>query len=296
MIQRLLWPLVRLGEILDNYERAKASAARVFGLIDSEVKIKDAEDAFRLEKFESEIRFKNLSFAYDPQIPILKDIDFNIAKGKRIGIAGPTGAGKSTLLKLILRLYEVAEGQILIDGHNIKAIEQETLRQQMAFVGQDVYLFHGSIKDNIAYSDQNLSLERVQRAAKQAMLHDFIISLPDQYDTIVGERGIKLSGGQRQRLSIARAIIKDAPILILDEATSAVDTETERAIQHNLNQLTSDKTALIIAHRLSTIKKCDQILVLDKGKIAEQGKHNELIEQKGIYADLWAIQTGDWKG
>ena len=196
------------------------------------------------------------------------------------------------MIKLLLRLYDVTSGSIKIDGVDIRDIQLTALRKNIALVSQEVYLFHGSIQDNIAYGQDNASFAQIKAAAIKAQLHDFIISLPNAYETIVGERGIKLSGGQRQRLSISRAILKNAPILILDEATSAVDTETERAIQENLNQLTVGKTAIIIAHRLSTIRRADKIIVLENGRLTESGTHQELIEQKGIYADLWNVQTG----
>jgi ATP-binding cassette subfamily B protein len=241
-----------------------------------------------------EIELKNVHFQYDKGLEIIKDLNLKITSGSIIGIAGTTGAGKTTLIKLLLRLYDTTSGEILIDNHSIKDFDLTQLRRNIALVSQDVYLFHGSIRENIAYGMGDISLEAIENAAIKAELHDFIIQLPDRYDTIVGERGIKLSGGQRQRLSIARAILKNAPILILDEATSSVDTETERAIQKSLDELTKGKTALIIAHRLSTLRHADKIIVLKEGNIAESGSHESLLAKAGIYADLWNVQIGEF--
>ncbi|MEM8528407.1 MAG: ABC transporter ATP-binding protein [Bacteroidota bacterium] len=293
MIQRMLWPVTRLGTISDEYERARASARRIFALLDAKNEIVDAENPTRLSRLSGDIYFQNVHFEYKENLPILKRIDLHIRAGEIIGIAGPTGGGKSTLVKLLLRFYDVNQGQILLDGIDIKALPIQQIRSNIALVSQEVYLFHGTIRENIAYGKFDATKEEIVLAAKKAQLHDFIMQLPNAYDTIVGERGIKLSGGQRQRLSIARAIMKDAPILILDEATSAVDTETERAIQQSLKQLTKGKTAIIIAHRLSTIRYADRIVVLENGAIAEQAKHEELLEQDGIYADLWKVQMGE---
>ena len=239
-----------------------------------------------------EVELQNVDFAYQSGQPILRNLSLHFRAGQMIGIAGPTGAGKTTLIKLLLRLYDVSAGRILIDGTDIRAVDKRELRRQIAMVSQEVYLFHGTIQENIAYGLSGCSKADIIDAAKKAQLHDFIDGLPQQYETIVGERGIKLSGGQRQRLSIARAILKDAPILILDEATSAVDTETERAIQQNLRQLTQGKTAIVIAHRLSTIRHADQIIVLRNGLVAESGTHEQLLDHEAIYADLWKVQIG----
>lgn len=293
MVQRLLWPVTRLGRIFDEYERARASIRRVFGLMDAPSKITEKENAFVPKNLKGNIELQNVSFAYSPDIPILEDVNLSIKPQTTIGIAGQTGAGKTTLIKLFLRLYDVNKGAITIDGKDLRDFNLKALRENVALVSQDVYLFHGTVQENIAYSMPHLGQELIIAAAKKSALHDFIMGLPKGYDSIVGERGIKLSGGQRQRLSIARAILKNAPILILDEATSAVDTETERAIQENLNTLSEGKTAIIIAHRLSTIRKADKIVVLDNGKVAELGNHNELVAQKGIYADLWNVQLGE---
>ncbi|MEM1124240.1 MAG: ABC transporter ATP-binding protein, partial [Bacteroidota bacterium] len=292
MLQRLLWPITRLGDVFDQYERAKASSRRIFGLIDAKNKIVDPEQPQSLPANVGNITLNNISFWYQKGQHILDNVSLNIHQGQTVGIAGPTGGGKTTLIKLLLRLYDVQAGTIKLEGIDVRNLTLKNLRQNIGFVSQEVYLFHGSIRENIAYGMPDATNEAIMTAAKKAQLHEFIQSLPNNYDTIVGERGIKLSGGQRQRLSIARAILKDAPILILDEATSAVDTETERAIQQNLNQLTAGKTALIIAHRLSTIRHADKIIVLKNGQITEAGTHDDLLEQNGIYADLWKVQVG----
>jgi len=293
LVQRLLWPITRLGQTLDLYERARASAVRVFSLLNTAPLIQSPAQPLPLTRAQGALAFDQVHFAYDPALPVLKGLSFSLAPGELVGFAGTTGAGKSTLIKLLLRLYDPDQGQVQLDGQDLRAYDLQALRRQIALVSQDVYLFHGSLRENIAYGQGQVALDVIEAAARKAELHDFIATLPQGYETLVGERGIKLSGGQRQRLSIARAILKDAPILILDEATSSVDTETERAIQQNLSQLVQGKTALVIAHRLSTIRQADRILVLKAGQVAEQGSHDELLAQGGIYADLWHIQLGD---
>jgi ATP-binding cassette subfamily B protein len=295
MTERLLWPLTRLGTTVDDYERAKASARRAFGLLDTEPAIQDPERPVPLPRARGEVAFERVEFRYArgrADEPVLHGVSFRVAPGETLGIAGPTGAGKSTLIKLLLRLYDVTHGAVRLDGQDVREISLADLRRNIALVSQDVYLFHGTIRENIAYSS-DVPLEEVVRAARLAQLHDFVAGLPQGYDTLVGERGVKLSGGQRQRLSIARAIVKDAPILVLDEATSSVDTETERAIQQNLRTLTAGRTALIIAHRLSTIRHADRIIVLRDGEVAEEGHHDDLIARGGTYADLWHVQAGE---
>jgi len=299
MTERLLWPLTRLGSTLDDFERAMAAARRTFGLLDTMPAIRDPERPRPLGRARGEVIFDEVAFRYarggrgDGAGAVLRGVSFRIAPGETLGVAGPTGAGKSTLVKLLLRFYDVESGAVRIDGRDVRELSLEELRHNIALVSQDVYLFHGSIRENIAYRTSGVPAAAVARAAALAQLHDFVAGLPQGYDTIVGERGVKLSGGQRQRLSIARAILKDAPILVLDEATSAVDTETERAIQQNLRRITRGRTALVIAHRLSTLRHADRILVLTEGRVAEEGHHDELVARGGIYADLWHVQSGD---
>jgi len=235
-----------------------------------------------------------VGFCYKRGGDVLKGFNLTVNPGEMIGIAGVTGAGKSTLIKLLLRLYDPTEGQVLLDGIDLRELELSELRKQIALVSQEVYLFHGTIAENIAYGPEKLDLQEVEAASRSAQLHDFVQTLPEGYQTIVGERGILLSGGQRQRLSIARAVLKNSPVMIFDEATSSVDTETERAIQANLAGITKGKTALVIAHRLSTIRHADRILVMRDGQVAEEGHHDELILINGTYADLWHIQSGDF--
>ncbi len=292
MIQRILWPLTRLGQTMDEFQRAKASARRIFGLLDTPEGIKDPETPRELKRARGELAFRDVYFHYREDTPILKGLDFMVEAGETIGFAGATGAGKSTLIKLLLRLYDVQGGHVCLDGHDVREYRQADLRRNIALVSQDIYLFHGTIGENISYPQEDVDSDRIVRAAQLAEFDDFVQSLPGGYDTIVGERGIKLSGGQRQRLSLARAIMKDAPVLILDEATSSVDTETERLIQRNLEKLTAGRTALVIAHRLSTIRNADRILVIGDGQLIEQGKHDDLIETGGVYSDLWSVQSG----
>lgn len=292
MIQRVLWPVTRLGQVFDNYERAKASAERVFGLLEKEASIQDPADPKSLDRAQGNIRFDQVRFQYLSEVPILRGLDFEVGAGETIGIAGTTGSGKSTLIKLLLRFYEVGDGAIQLDGGDLRSYRLADLRRNISLVSQDTYLFHGTIAENIAYGNEGRSQAEIQQAAQIAQLHDFIERLPDGYATMVGERGIKLSGGQRQRLSIARAILKDAPVLILDEATSSVDTETERAIQQNLDKFAEGRTAIVVAHRLSTIRNADRIIVLHEGQVAEVGRHDDLLAKGGIYADLWAVQVG----
>ena len=288
LTQRLLWPLTRLGETLDLYQRGMASTNRVMDLLDTPIAIDSG--SLSLPYVRGEIELKNVIFAYADRSTIIKQLSLKIPAGQTIAIVGSTGSGKSTLVKLILRLYEIQSGEITLDGFNIQDLHLADLRRSIGLVSQDVFLFHGSVRENIAYGSPDADLASVIAAAKIAEADDFIDRLPEGYDTIVGERGQKLSGGQRQRIAIARAVLKNPPILILDEATSAVDNETEAAIQRSLDRITLDRTTIAIAHRLSTIRNAHQIYVMEQGQLVEAGTHDELLALNGIYAGLWNIQ------
>ena len=290
LIQRLLWPLTRLGETLDQYQRAMASTNRVMNLLDTPITIHSGNQALSLSTMPGEILIKNISFSYQDRLPVMTNLSLDIPAGKTTAIVGSTGSGKSTLVKLILRLYEIGEGSITLDGVDIRQIKLRDLRQSIGLVSQDVFLFHGTVAENIAYGTFDATPPEIIAAAQVAEAHEFINELPYGYDTIVGERGQKLSGGQRQRIAIARAILKNPPILILDEATSAVDNETEAAIQRSLEKITKNRTTIAIAHRLSTIRNADCIYVMEYGKVVEQGTHEELIALQGIYTNLWRVQ------
>ena len=290
MIQRILWPVTRLGSIFDEFERAKASARRVFGLLDNQVDVQEDAGTHTSDTIQGEIQLKEVDFAYSNGIPILKNISLDIPAGSTLGIMGVTGSGKTTFIKVLLRLYEVTGGQILLDGKNIKDWTLEAFRSAFSLVSQEVYLFHGSILENLVYGNE-ASKEEAIKAAKQVDLHHFIEQLPEKYDSIVGERGIKLSGGQKQRISIARAILKDSPILILDEATSAVDSRTEQIIQDQIQRLSKTRTCIIIAHRLSTIQHANQIILLQDGSIKEHGNHDKLMKEDGMYAKMFRMQS-----
>jgi len=292
LTQRLLWPLTNLAETVDLYERAMASSRRILDLIEAPVAIRDRPDAKPLEDVRGRIEFRDVNFAYDGGERVLHDIDLDIGAGSTIAFVGQTGSGKSTLIKLLLRFYQPDSGSIRLDGQPIEGVTLDSLRRHIALVSQDVFLFQGSVAENIGYGNENASREDIVAAAEAAEAAEFIDRLPEAYETVIGERGQKLSGGQRQRLSIARALLKDSPVLILDEATSAVDNETEAAIQRSLSRIAHSRTTLVIAHRLSTIVGADRIYVLDAGRIVESGTHEELIEAGGLYASFWAVQTG----
>ncbi|MBF2005700.1 MAG: ABC transporter ATP-binding protein [Chlorogloeopsis fritschii C42_A2020_084] len=292
LVQRLLWPLVFLGETFDRYQRAMASTKRVMDLLDTPIQITTGDIPLVVEKVRGEVEFKNVTFAYQNRETIIKNLSLHIPAGKTIAIVGSTGSGKSTLVKLLLRFYDTSNGVITIDGIDIQKLNLSDLRRSIGLVSQDVFLFHGTVAENIAYGTFDATDEAIINAAKIAEAHDFIMRLPQGYETIVGERGQKLSGGQRQRIAIARAVVKNPPILILDEATSAVDNETEAAIQRSLDKITINRTTIAIAHRLSTIRNSHCICVMDNGQIVEQGTHEELLALDGIYAGFWRVQTG----
>ena len=293
LTQRLLWPLTRLGQTFDLYQRAMASITRVMDLLDTPIAIRSGDLPLPKEKIRGEIKLEDVTFAYNQREAVIKNLNLEIPAGQTIAIVGATGSGKSTLVKLLLRLYELQSGRITLDGIDIKDIVLWDLRRGIGLVSQDVFLFHGTVRENISYGLPDAQLKDIVAAAEIAEARDFIQQLPQGYDTIVGERGQKLSGGQKQRIAIARAVLKNPPILILDEATSAVDNETEAAIARSLARITQNRTTIAIAHRLSTIRHSDRIYVMEYGQFAEQGTHEELLAQNGIYANLWRVQTGD---
>jgi ATP-binding cassette subfamily B protein len=294
MTQRLLWPLTRLGQTIDLYQRAMASTNRVMDLLDTEPEITGGTQMMPVNMVRGEVTFENVHFEYGQHdMPVIRQLSLHLPAGKTAAIVGATGSGKTTLVKLLLRFYDVQSGRICLDGQDIRQLQLEDLRGAIGFVSQDVFLFHGTVRENIAYGTFGATLDEIVEAAKVAEAHDFIIELPQGYDTIVGERGQKLSGGQRQRLSIARAVLKDPPVLILDEATSSVDNETEAAIQRSMEKITVGRTTIIIAHRLSTVRHADMIFVLERGELREDGQHEELVSAGGIYAGLWKVQTGE---
>ena len=289
--QRLLWPLTELGDTFDLYQRAMASFNRIFSLKNENSDIGNGNIEFK--KLEKNIELRDVSFSYVDNFNVLNNVNLTINAGQTTAIVGSTGSGKSTLIKLLLRLYEINNGSISYDSNSLKEIELSSLREKIGLVSQDVFLFEGTVIENIAYGDLNASESEVWNAAQKSEADEFINNLPQKENTIVGERGQKLSGGQRQRISIARAILKNPEILILDEATSSVDNETEAAIQRSLDILKKDRTVIVIAHRLSTVRNADIIYVLENGSVVESGNHDSLLDIEGVYSKLWSVQTGE---
>jgi ATP-binding cassette subfamily B protein len=293
MTQRLLWPLTDLGETFDLYQRAMASCRRIFGLLQAEPRILPGAHDLPAP-VRGAVRFENVSFAYSPASgDVLQGFDLDAGAGETHAIVGATGSGKSTVVKLLLRLYEPTSGRITVDGEAIDRLTFRSLRGATGFVAQDVFLFYGTIRENLTYGRPDATDAEIRQAARLAEADTFIESLPDGYDTMVGERGQKLSGGQRQRLTIARAILRDPAILMLDEATSAVDNETEAAIQRSLAKVSAGRTTIVIAHRLSTVRHAHRIHVMEAGRVIEAGTHDELVARGGLYAALWRVQTGE---
>jgi ATP-binding cassette subfamily B protein/subfamily B ATP-binding cassette protein MsbA len=285
-------PITTLARVVEDLQQATAGAERVFEVLDTDPDIKDKKNAVELKKPKGEIIFKNVNFSYEKGNEILKDVNFTIKPGEMMALVGPTGVGKTTIISLISRFYDPTLGEIVLDGENLKDLKLSSLRNQISIVLQDVFLFNGTIMDNIAYGTENASMEDIVESSKIARAHEFIVGMKDGYNTVIGERGIKLSGGQKQRLSIARAVLRDTPILILDEATASVDVKTEMEIQKAIQEIAGTRTIIVIAHRLSTVKKADKILVLKEGKVVEEGTHKKLIDNKGVYNDLIQFQLG----
>ncbi|MCZ4282202.1 ABC transporter ATP-binding protein/permease [Kiloniella laminariae] len=287
---QLAMPLNFLGFVYREIRQALIDMHTMFELIRQDLEIKDADGASELAVKGAEVRFEDCLFGYDARRPILKGISFTVPAGKKLAIVGSSGAGKSTISRLLFRFYDLDGGKITIDGQDIAAVTQASLRQSIGIVPQDTVLFNDSIYYNIAYGRPSASREEVEAAAKLAKIHDFILSLPDGYESVVGERGLKLSGGEKQRVAIARTVLKDPSILLFDEATSALDSKTEREIQASLNDVSKDRTTLVIAHRLSTVVDADEIIVLEQGQVVERGTHRGLLGQKGHYAEMWQRQ------
>jgi ATP-binding cassette subfamily B protein len=281
-----------LGKSIIKFATAVSDAAEMVDIFETRPDVMDVEDpvVFRMER--GEIEFKNVTFSYGEGGEVLNNFYLKINPGQKVGLVGESGAGKSTITKILLRFADVSEGEVLINGQNISKVAQDDLRRSISYVPQEPLLFHRSLKENIKYGKPEASNEEVIEVAKRARAHEFISSLSSGYDTLVGERGIKLSGGERQRVAIARAMLENAPIVVLDEATSSLDSISEKAIQEAFEELLKSKTAIVIAHRLSTIRKMDRIIVMDRGKIVEDGTHKDLLEKDGFYHNLWEHQQG----
>ena len=285
----LIRPLRQIADRFNNIQRGIVGAERVLGVMDEDFAMPN-HGKVQKDEFEGKIEFQNVRFAYDEKQEVLKGIDFTANPGEKIAIVGATGAGKSTIISLITRLYDINSGKILIDNVDLKDYELYNLRSHIGVVLQDVFLFHGSIYENLAFGDETITLEKIKKAAAEIEVDDFIKQLPGEYDYVVSERGSSISLGQRQLLSFLRAYLSDPKILILDEATSSIDHESEKLIQRATEKITKNRTSIIIAHRLSTIEKADKIIVMDKGKIVEVGKHLELLDKNGYYATLYKAQ------
>lgn len=293
-LQRIAAQLFTLGELVNGYDKLLLQAAPMTEMLTEPAKIIDSNNSKNLIVSRGNIELKDVSFAYDDakDIQVISGVNLQVGPGQKVGLVGTSGAGKSTITKLLMRFDDVTSGIILIDGQDISKISQKSLRHAISYVPQEPLLFHRSLRDNIIYGKLDASDDEINQAVKAANANEFISKLPHGLDTIVGERGVKLSGGQRQRIAIARAILKDAPILVLDEATSALDSESEKLIQKSLETLMKNRTSIVIAHRLSTIAKLDRIIVLDEGRIVEDGTHTELLKANKTYAKLWSHQSG----
>ncbi|NNG12026.1 MAG: ABC transporter ATP-binding protein/permease, partial [Halobacteria archaeon] len=287
---QLFIPLNFLGIIYSQLKHALTDMQLMFNVLDSQPEITDRPDARELDAGSAEVRFENISFAYEEDRPILHEVSFHIAPGQKVAVVGPSGAGKSTLARLLFRFYDVSSGRVLVNGQDIREVTQDSLRRVIGIVPQDTVLFNESLYYNIAYARPGASREEIEHAARLANIHDFIMSLPQDYETVVGERGLKLSGGEKQRVAIARVILKNPRILVFDEATSSLDSHSEQLILEALRKVAAHHTTLAIAHRLSTIVDADNILVMDAGRIVEQGTHQELLTSAGMYARLWTLQ------
>jgi len=291
--RRFMWPMREFGRIVNDHQYAEAASERIIGLLDRDSRIREADDARPVDTVTGRVEYDHVSFSYPGEAePVVDDVSFEIQPGDTVGLVGPTGGGKTTLTKLLLRFHDPDSGEIRLDGHPVHEIELGGLRERVSRVRQEPYLFHGTVRDNIAYGRAGVDDEQIETAARRAGAHEFVEDLQDGYDTLVGERGVKLSGGQRQRVALARALLSDPDVLVLDEATSHVDNETEAIIQDRLGDVTDDITTIVVAHRLSTVRDADRILVVEDGRIVEKGTHDELVDRQATYARLWDVQAG----
>ncbi|MDR6884530.1 ATP-binding cassette subfamily B protein [Bacillus sp. 3255] len=295
LIWYIIGPMWGLGFHINNFTNTKASGEKILDILHQYLHVKDAQDAAEVksENVKGHVRFENVTFAYPEKQPALYDFNLDAPPGSVIGLLGSTGSGKTTVISLLMRAYNVKEGKVSLDGKDIRSLQVESYRNQIATVFQETFLFSSTIRNNIAYGRKDVTMDEIIRAAKLSKAHDFISELPEGYDTVVGERGLGLSGGQKQRIAIARALIKDPKILVLDDATSAVDMETEHEIQAGFSEVMEGRTTFIIAHRISSLKHADEIIVLDKGRIVQRGKHHELLQQEGLYRQTYDIQYAD---
>ena len=289
----LIGPFSSAARVFAQIREAQGATARVFEILDTQSEIRDLPNAIALPPVSGHIAAEHVSFAYDARQPVLTDVSFEATPGELVAIVGPTGAGKTTVMNLLHRFYDPTEGRITVDGIDLRQVTLESWYRQIALVPQETILFGGTILDNIRYGNRDATEEAVKEASRAAYAHDFIMGFPDQYQTLVGEKGINLSGGQRQRIAIARAVLKNPRILLLDEATSSLDTESERLVQEALERLMKGRTTVVIAHRLTTIQRADRILVLDKGRVVESGTHGELMARQGLYHYLYSIRLAE---